>query len=122
MGNELSDRQAAVRLRLAGESIENICRTLKRSKSWFHKWWKRYLALGPEGLYDLTQANQQVVNRTLPHVERAVISIRRWRRERHPGPATAGWEQPRSGPNWRFWVTRLCPVCALSSALLLALG
>jgi putative transposase len=77
MGNELSDRQAAVRLRLAGESIENICRTLKRSRSWFHKWWKRYLALGPEGLCDLTRANQQVVNRTLPHIERAVISIRR---------------------------------------------
>jgi hypothetical protein len=32
MGNELSDRQTAIRLRLAGESIENICRTLKRSK------------------------------------------------------------------------------------------
>lgn len=77
MGNELSDRQAAIRLRLAGESIDEICRTLKRSKSWFHKWWQRYLALGPEGLYDLTRTNQQVVNRTPPHIERAVISIRR---------------------------------------------
>lgn len=77
MGNELSDRQAAIRLRLAGESIENICRTLKRSKTWFHKWWKRYLALGPEGLYDLTRVNQRVVNRTPPHIERAVISVRR---------------------------------------------
>ena len=77
MGNELSDRQTAIRLRLAGESIENICRTLKRSKPWFHKWWKRYLALGPEGLYDLTRANQRVVNRTPPHIERAVVSIRR---------------------------------------------
>ena len=56
---------------------ENICRTLKRSKPWSHKWWKRYLALGPEGLYDLTRANQRVVNRTPPHIERAVISIRR---------------------------------------------
>ena len=63
-------------MRLAGESIEDICRTLKRSKPWFHKWWKRYLALGPEGLYDLTRANQRVVNRTPPHIERAVISIR----------------------------------------------
>ena len=50
MSNELSDRQTAIRLRLAGESIESICRTLKRSKPWFHKWWKRYLAMGPEGL------------------------------------------------------------------------
>lgn len=77
MGNELSDRQAAIRMRLAGESIANICRTLKRSKPWFHKWWKRYLALGSEGLYDLTRANQRVVNRIPPHIERAVISIRR---------------------------------------------
>jgi hypothetical protein len=46
MGNELSDRQAAIRLRLAGESIENICRTLKRSKTWFHKWWKRLPGTG----------------------------------------------------------------------------
>jgi hypothetical protein len=38
MDNELSDRQAAIRFRLAGESITNICRTLKRSVSWFHKW------------------------------------------------------------------------------------
>jgi putative transposase len=77
VGNELSDRQAAIRLRLAGENIDNICRTLKRTKPWFHKWWKRYLALGPEGLYDLTRANQRVINRTPPHIERAVISIRR---------------------------------------------
>jgi transposase InsO family protein len=50
---------------------------MHRSEAWFHKWWQRYLAEGPEGLYDLTRANQQVVNRTPPHVERAVVSIRR---------------------------------------------
>jgi hypothetical protein len=32
---------------------------------------------GAPGLYDLTRANQQFVNRTPPHIERAVISIRR---------------------------------------------
>ena len=77
MGNELYDRQAAIRLRLAGENVVGICNTLKRSTPWFHKWWKRYLALGPEGLYDLTRVSQRVVNRTPPHIERAVISIRR---------------------------------------------
>jgi len=77
MGNELVDRQRAIRLRLAGERIEDICHIVKRSHVWFHKWWKRYLALGPEGLYDLTRANQRVVNRTPLHIERAVISIRR---------------------------------------------
>jgi transposase InsO family protein len=77
MRDELSIRQTAIRLRLAGESVESICRTLKRSKPWFHKWWSRYLESGPEGLYDLTRGNRQVVNRTPPHIERAVISIRR---------------------------------------------
>lgn len=76
MGHELSDRQTAIRLRLAGERIEDICHTVKHPKRWFHKWWKRYRTLGPEGLYDLTRANQQVVNRTPPHIERAVINIR----------------------------------------------
>lgn len=77
MHDELSVRQMAIRLRLAGESIESICRTLKRSEAWFHKWWRRYLGSGPEGLYDLTRGNHQVVNRTPPHIERAVVSIRR---------------------------------------------
>ena len=77
MRDELSIRQTAMRLRLAGESVKSICRTLKRSKPWFHKWWQRYLESGPEGLYDLTRGNRQVVNRTPPHIERAVISIRR---------------------------------------------
>ena len=77
MQDELSVRQSAIRLRLAGQSIESICSTLKRSRVWFHKWWRRYLESGPEGLYDLTRGNHQVVNRTSPQVERAVISIRR---------------------------------------------
>ena len=44
---------------------------------WFHKWWSHYVDWGPEGLYDLTRANHQVMNRTPPHIERAVLSIRR---------------------------------------------
>jgi putative transposase len=77
MHDELSVRQTAIRLRLAGESVESVCRTLKRSEAWFYKWWRRYLESGPEGLYDLTRGNHQVVNRTPPHIERAVVSIRR---------------------------------------------
>jgi hypothetical protein len=77
MTDELSKRQAAVRMRLAGETVDSICRTLQRTDRWLSKWWQRYLAVGPEGLYDLTRANQRVVNRTPPHIERAVISVRR---------------------------------------------
>jgi len=77
MHNELSVRQMAIQLRLSGERVETICQSLKRSEAWVHKWWRRYLDSGPEGLYDLTRSNHQVVNRTPPHIERAVISIRR---------------------------------------------
>lgn len=77
MSDELSIRQMAIRLRLAGESVESICSTLKRSAPWFHKWWQRYLTMGPEGLYDLTRANHQVARQTPPHIERAVLSVRR---------------------------------------------
>ena len=73
MQDELSARQAAIRMRLSGEKVEDICRTLCRSDAWFRKWWRRYLASGPEGLYDLTRANQRVVNRTPPHIERANV-------------------------------------------------
>ncbi len=77
MHDELSDRQNAIRLRLAGESVESICRSLKRSERWVPKGWQRYLTSGPEGLYDLTRANHRVVNRTPPSIERAVVSVRR---------------------------------------------
>ena len=38
MHDELSARQAAIRLRLAGEKVDSICRTLNRSPAWLHKW------------------------------------------------------------------------------------
>ena len=99
MRDELSTRQAAIRLRLAGETIEDICRTLNRSAPWFHKWWRRYLDAGPAGLYDLTRARRQVTNRTPPHIERAVISIRQ-RLAKRTSPDTryglVGAEQIRS--------------------------
>lgn len=77
MQNEFLDRQRAIQMRLTGDGVELICRTLHRSKTWFNKWWQRYLEVGSEGLYDLTRARQAVVNRTPVHIERAILSIRR---------------------------------------------
>jgi transposase InsO family protein len=77
MQNEYLDRQRAIRMRLAGESIEWICRTLQHSIPWFNKWWRRYLETGSEGLYDLTHARHVTVNRTPAHIERSILSIRR---------------------------------------------
>jgi hypothetical protein len=77
MRNELADRQQAIRMRLAGDSVPLISQTLQRSEGWVRKWWRRYLTAGGEGLYDLTRARHTVVNRTPAHIERAVLAIRR---------------------------------------------
>lgn len=85
MDNELSDRQQAIKLRLAGRSVEAICGILGRSPAWFHIWWRRYRALGPNGLFDLTRSNLQP-RRIAPELERTILSIRRrLASQTHPG-------------------------------------
>ncbi len=85
MDNELADRQQAIKLRLAGQSVKEICRLLGRSKVWFHLWWRRYRAQGPNGLFDLTRANVQP-RRIAPDLERTILMIRqRLTSQVHPG-------------------------------------
>ena len=85
MSNEFADRQQAIKLRLAGQSVEDICRLLGRTVAWFHRWWRRYRALGPNGLLDLTRANVQP-SRIAPDGERTIVSIRqRLASQTHPG-------------------------------------
>ena len=57
--NELADRQQAIKLHLAGRSVEEICGILNRSRDWFNTWWRRYRIFGPNGLFDLTRSNVQ---------------------------------------------------------------
>ena len=87
MNDDFTARQAAISLRLAGRSVKHICSTLGRCQAWFHKWWRRYLEDGPEGLSDRTRANHQVTRRIPPELERAILSIRR-RLQAHASPAT----------------------------------
>jgi putative transposase len=87
MHDELTARQRAISLRLAGQPVKRICSALGRSEAWFHKWWRRYLEAGPEGLYDLTRANHHVAQHIPPELERAILSIRR-RLQAHATPAT----------------------------------
>ena len=85
MNNELADRQQAIKLRLAGKSVVEICQLLGRSHDWFHAWWRRYRALGPNGLFDLTRANAQP-RRIPPDLERSILNIRRRLTSQvHPG-------------------------------------
>jgi putative transposase len=60
---------------------------LSRTEAWFHKWWRRYLEAGPEGLYDLTRAHHPLAQRIPPELERALLSIR-GRLQAHATPAT----------------------------------
>jgi transposase InsO family protein len=85
MDNELSDRQQAVKLRLAGRSVEEICQFLSRSRDWFNTWWRRYRSLGPNGLFDLTRSNVQP-RRISAELERTIVGIRqRLASQAHPG-------------------------------------
>jgi transposase InsO family protein len=87
MNDELTARQRAISLRLAGQTVKQICSAVGRTEAWFHKWWRRYLEAGPEGLYDLTRANHHVSQRLAPELERTIVSIRR-RLQAHATPAT----------------------------------
>jgi len=86
MNDEFMARQRAITLRLAGRSVKHICRALGRTEAWFHKWWRRYLECGADGLYDLTRA-RHVAPRIPPELERTVLSVRR-RLQAHAAPAT----------------------------------
>src|SRR5260370_4313493 len=87
MLDEFTARQRAITLRLRGRPVQSICQAPGRSEFWFHKWWRRYLQAGVEGLYDLTHATHHVAQRIAPELERAILSIRR-RLQVHATPAT----------------------------------
>src|SRR5262252_3013717 len=87
MHDEFAARQRAITLRIQGRPVKYICQALGRSEFWFHKWWRRYLQAGVEGLYDLTHATRHVAQRIAPELERTVLSIRR-RLQAHATPAT----------------------------------
>src|SRR6201984_1105963 len=87
MHDEFAARVRAIALRLSGRPVHSICQALGRSTFWFHKWWRRYLQAGAEGLYDLTHATHHVAQRIAPELERAILSVRR-RLQAHATPAT----------------------------------
>lgn len=76
MRDEFSDRHQAIRMRLAGQSIEHIYEVLGRSREWFRHWWRRYQAMGVNGLFDLTRSRYQPP-RIPPELERTIVGIRR---------------------------------------------
>ena len=87
MKDEFSARQRAITLRLSGRPVSFICQAVGRSQPWFHKWWRRYLESGTDGLYDLTHATHHIAQRITPELERTILSIRH-RLQAHASPAT----------------------------------
>jgi putative transposase len=75
MNDEHADRLQAIKLYLAGHATARICRTLGRSREWFHKWRRRYTAAGPRGLFDVTRAHPSTL-RILPELARTILNIR----------------------------------------------
>jgi hypothetical protein len=89
---------------------------LRRPRAWFHKWWRRYLDCGTEGLYDLTRANHRA-QRIPPELDRTILSIRR-RLQAHAVPATRYslvGPMP-SAPSSRPSTSARSPLCGRSSA------
>jgi putative transposase len=86
MNDEFTARQRAITFRLVGRPVKDICLALDRTDVWFHKWWRRYLEFGADGLYDLTRA-RHVVPHIPPQLERTILSIRR-RLQAHASSAT----------------------------------
>lgn len=76
MSRELWLRQQAIRLKYAGWSVSAICTHVERSREWFYKWWKRYLAEGSGGLRDRSPAPHTVRSMWAPDARQAIVKIR----------------------------------------------
>lgn len=69
-------RREAVRRRLAGESPEQIGRSLGRSRQWVARWVARYDPADPAWAASRSRAPKRVANRTAPSLERQVLAVR----------------------------------------------
>jgi len=70
-------RCEAVRRRLAGERRCDICAALKRSPSWFSKWWAEYGTNPQLDFADRSRAPQTSPQQTSEEMIQTIVSIRR---------------------------------------------
>lgn len=52
-----------------------VCTLFGRSRTWFHRWYTRYLAYGEEGLRDIERAVPAMQNQTPLDVKMAIIDF-----------------------------------------------
>ena len=75
-GTEQELRREAVRRRLAGESPEEIARSLGRTRQWVAKWVRRHEAGGEEWAAGEKRGPVRAPHRTSPELEAQVLSVR----------------------------------------------
>lgn len=75
-------RRTAMRRRLAGERVTDICRDLGKSRGWFYYWDNRYDPDDLTSLCDLPLGPREPAGKTSPDVEQAVINSRRAREKK----------------------------------------
>ena len=74
--SETQLREEAINRYLAGEKPTTICRTLKRSRTWFYKVLKRYQTGGREALQTQSRRPHHLARQTEKEIETAVVRIR----------------------------------------------
>lgn len=70
-------RCEAIRRRLEGEQVCDICDALDRSPSWFHKWWAQYQHAPTSDLADRSRAPHASPQAMPAEVVQAVTSVRK---------------------------------------------
>lgn len=77
MNDEIEKRINAVRWKLAGRPVTEICRLVGRSRDWFYKWWNRFQADGSAGLGNRSCRPQRQPRQIGSELEQAILTIRR---------------------------------------------
>lgn len=67
---------------LEGQRPSQIVRHVGHSSTWFYKWWNRFVEGGPDQLEERSRAPHNVVKKTDPQVEQAILCLRRLREAR----------------------------------------
>jgi transposase-like protein len=76
MATDFRRRQGAIRLRLAGQSVPEICQQLGCSRAGFYTWWQRYQQQGADGLRERSRAPHTSPHQTPDEMRQAIVTIR----------------------------------------------
>ena len=74
--SEQALRREAVRRRLLGHRVCDICRDLEHSPRWLNKWWRQFLAHPSTDFADHSRAPHTSPHKITEEVEQAIITIR----------------------------------------------